>query len=567
MTIIGALMEGIGIALIIPVINYNEISKPEGFLSTLIYNFVDVLGLEHSLIGILYLIVFIFIFKAIIIIAQGALLSKIQVNLKSEIRLDIIQKYSKMDYLFYVNSDIGYFNNIVTIETERVVKAFLAFSGVMAGIFYIGIYIFGGLLINYTITCVILLLSGILFYSMKIVHKLSKSYSIAVSNNNSNIQSTLIQSIYNFKYIKATTSFDKLIKRLKKDILSLAKLEYRISLLSVITVSVGEPFAIVIICGLIFYHVTVIGGNVTEIGVLIIFLYRGFLKTLTLQSMWQRFNSLVGGVETLEKAKENLDANIERNGKISVKDVEKTIIMKNVNFAYDVKKPVLNNININIEKNKTIGIVGESGTGKTTLFDLITGLLSPQSCEIKIGGVNHLDLDKILFRSNIGYVTQEPVLFNDTISNNISLWQHGTNKKKYKEKITRAAKMAFCEKFILKTINGYDTIIGDKGIKLSGGQKQRIAIARELFRDPEIMIFDEATSSLDTKSENYIHQSISKLKGSRIIIIISHRLSTIKDCDYIYVLSEGNIVEKGTFNQLYVGNSGVFRNMCESQQL
>ena len=471
-------MEGIGIALIIPVINYNEISKPEGFLSTLIYNFVDVLGLEHSLIGILYLIVFIFIFKAIIIIAQGALLSKIQVNLKSEIRLDIIQKYSKMDYLFYVNSDIGYFNNIVTIETERVVKAFLAFSGVMAGIFYIGIYIFGGLLINYTITCVILLLSGILFYSMKIVHKLSKSYSIAVSNNNSNIQSTLIQSIYNFKYIKATTSFDKLIKRLKKDILSLAKLEYRISLLSVITVSVGEPFAIVIICGLIFYHVTVIGGNVTEIGVLIIFLYRGFLKTLTLQSMWQRFNSLVGGVETLEKAKENLDANIERNGKISVKDVEKTIIMKNVNFAYDVKKPVLNNININIEKNKTIGIVGESGTGKTTLFDLITGLLSPQSGEIKIGGVNHLDLDKILFRSNIGYVTQEPVLFNDTISNNISLWQHGTNKKKYKEKITRAAKMAFCEKFILKTINGYDTIIGDKGIKLSGGQKQRIAIAR-----------------------------------------------------------------------------------------
>ena len=560
-------MEGIGIALIIPVINYNEISKPEGFLSTLIYNFVDVLGLEHSLIGILYLIVFIFIFKAIIIIAQGALLSKIQVNLKSEIRLDIIQKYSKMDYLFYVNSDIGYFNNIVTIETERVVKAFLAFSGVMAGIFYIGIYIFGGLLINYTITCVILLLSGILFYSMKIVHKLSKSYSIAVSNNNSNIQSTLIQSIYNFKYIKATTSFDKLIKRLKKDILSLAKLEYRISLLSVITVSVGEPFAIVIICGLIFYHVTVIGGNVTEIGVLIIFLYRGFLKTLTLQSMWQRFNSLVGGVETLEKAKENLDANIERNGKISVKDVEKTIIMKNVNFAYDVKKPVLNNININIEKNKTIGIVGESGTGKTTLFDLITGLLSPQSGEIKIGGVNHLDLDKILFRSNIGYVTQEPVLFNDTISNNISLWQHGTNKKKYKEKITRAAKMAFCEKFILKTINGYDTIIGDKGIKLSGGQKQRIAIARELFRDPEIMIFDEATSSLDTKSENYIHQSISKLKGSRIFIIISHRLSTIKDCDYIYVLSEGNIVEKGTFNQLYVGNSGVFRNMCESQQL
>ena len=560
-------MEGIGIALIIPVINYNEISKPEGFLSTLIYNFVDVLGLEHSLIGILYLIVFIFIFKAIIIIAQGALLSKIQVNLKSEIRLDIIQKYSKMDYLFYVNSDIGYFNNIVTIETERVVKAFLAFSGVMAGIFYIGIYIFGGLLINYTITCVILLLSGILFYSMKIVHKLSKSYSIAVSNNNSNIQSTLIQSIYNFKYIKATTSFDKLIKRLKKDILSLAKLEYRISLLSVITVSVGEPFAVVIICGLIFYHITVFGGNITEIGVLIIFLYRGFLKTLTLQSMWQRFNSLVGGVETLEKAKENLDANIERNGKISVKDVEKTIIMKNVNFAYDVKKPVLNNININIEKNKTIGIVGESGTGKTTLFDLITGLLSPQSGEIKIGGVNHLDLDKILFRSNIGYVTQEPVLFNDTISNNISLWQHGTNKKKYKEKITRAAKMAFCEKFILKTINGYDTIIGDKGIKLSGGQKQRIAIARELFRDPEIMIFDEATSSLDTKSENYIHQSISKLKGSRIIIIISHRLSTIKDCDYIYVLSEGNIVEKGTFNQLYTGNSGVFRNMCESQQL
>ena len=167
----------------------------------------------------------------------------------------------------------------------------------------------------------------------------------------------------------------------------------------------------------------------------------------------------------------------------------------------------------------------------------------------------------------IGYVTQEPVIFNDTIANNISFWECDSQEDICKRRIKDAVDLSSGERFINETEKGYDTIIGDKGVKLSGGQRQRIAIARELFKEPDIMIFDEATSSLDTESELLIQQSINSLKGERTVVIIAHRLSTLRNCDYIYVLEEGRIVEKGSFDELYEDTNSSFYRMCLAQNL
>ena len=220
-----------------------------------------------------------------------------------------------------------------------------------------------------------------------------------------------------------------------------------------------------------------------------------------------------------------------------------------------------------IPKNRSVGIVGESGAGKTTLFDILTALLSPRAGSICIDGIDYRELDISSLRDNIGYVMQEPVIFNDTIANNISFWECDNRDDFCKKRIKKAAELSNCVRFIEDAVNGYETIIGDKGVKLSGGQRQRIAIAREIFKEPEIMIFDEATSSLDTESEVLIQKSIKSMMGKRTIIIIAHRLSTIRNCDYIYVLNDGRITEEGSFSELYSAENSVFSKMCHAQNL
>jgi len=192
--------------------------------------------------------------------------------------------------------------------------------------------------------------------------------------------------------------------------------------------------------------------------------------------------------------------------------------------------------------------------------------LCPQSGIITIEGINFDLIDKEGHRARIGHVTQEPVMFNDSLANNITLGGN-SHIADYKYELERAAQLANCLDFINALPLGFDTIVGDKGIKLSGGQRQRIAIAREIFKRPEIMIFDEATSSLDTESELKIQKSIGDLKGKMTLVIIAHRLSTVIESEMIYVFSKGRIVEQGNFKDLYSIDDGVFKKMCDVQKL
>jgi subfamily B ATP-binding cassette protein MsbA len=285
------------------------------------------------------------------------------------------------------------------------------------------------------------------------------------------------------------------------------------------------------------------------------------------QVAWQKFSGKLGSIKEVEKARSLFTEQQEKDGGCSLgKEDGCDVVFRHVNFSYD-NKQVLHDITLTVPENSSVAIVGASGAGKTTLFDLITGLLSPQSGDISCGSVSYSRIDKVSLRSQIGYVTQEPVIFDDTVANNISLWQYDPNDKKSRERLEAAARLAHCSEFIAELENGFDSVIGEKGVKLSGGQRQRISIARELFKQPRIMIYDEATSSLDTESEQSVQQSINEMKGTRTVIIIAHRLSTIRQCDYLYVLDKGRIIEEGRYQSLYGKEGGHFRRMCLAQQL
>ena len=249
----------------------------------------------------------------------------------------------------------------------------------------------------------------------------------------------------------------------------------------------------------------------------------------------------------------------EKAGAEELKGFNKGIEFRNVNFAY-AQEPVLKNINLEIPKGKMVAIVGPSGGGKSTMADLLPRFYDIADGEILLDGKNIKDYTLESLISVMGIVTQEAILFNDTVYNNIAFGMENVTQ----EDVERAARIANAHDFVMQMENGYQTNIGDRGAKLSGGQRQRLSIARAVLKNPPILILDEATSALDTESERLVQDALTNLMKNRTSIVIAHRLSTIRNADEIVVLKEGEIIERGTHDTL-IGAGGMYSNLCQLQ--
>ena len=243
--------------------------------------------------------------------------------------------------------------------------------------------------------------------------------------------------------------------------------------------------------------------------------------------------------------------------------IEKSeVAFHDVTFSYDGERDVLRDINLTVRPGETVAIVGQSGSGKSTLVDLIPRFWDVEKGSITVDGIDVKDLRVKELRALMGNVSQEAILFNDTIFNNIAFGSADATPEREEE----AARVANAHDFIMATPGGYDTVIGDRGCRLSGGQRQRISIARAILKDPAILILDEATSALDTESERLVQEALEKLMRGRTTIVIAHRLSTITNADRICVLREGAIVEEGTHDQL-IARGGLYRHLVDMQQV
>nr|WP_299069179.1 ABC transporter ATP-binding protein [uncultured Allomuricauda sp.] len=242
-------------------------------------------------------------------------------------------------------------------------------------------------------------------------------------------------------------------------------------------------------------------------------------------------------------------------------DLNKDILIDNVSFKYE-DDYILKDFNLKVKKGHTVALVGQSGSGKSTIANLVTRFYDVNMGEILIDGINIKDISKKSLRDLMGLVTQDSILFNDTVKNNIGLGKENA----FHDEIVEAAKVANAHDFIMELPNGYDTNIGDSGNKLSGGQKQRLSIARAVLKNPPIMILDEATSALDTESERLVQDALEKMMRNRTSIVIAHRLSTIQNADSIVVLNKGIIVEQGTHEELMLSKKG-YKKLVEMQSL
>lgn len=250
----------------------------------------------------------------------------------------------------------------------------------------------------------------------------------------------------------------------------------------------------------------------------------------------------------------------DKPGALDLQEFKREITVQDVSFSYVANQPVLNNISFTLQKGKTIALVGSSGGGKSTIADLIPRFYDPSSGQILIDGISLSDVTMGSLRDQMGIVTQESILFNDTIFNNIAFGSQATE-----EQVIRAAQIANAHDFILQQPNGYQTTIGDRGGRLSGGQRQRISIARAVLKNPPILILDEATSALDTESEKLVQEALTRLMANRTTLVIAHRLSTIQHADEILVVHQGRIIERGTHEELVNVGEGFYRKLSTMQ--
>ena len=554
-----AILDGFGITLVLPLIESNEIIENDSVIAKLIAA-TGLLDLPFSY--LLFIIGVIFFAKGLIKFSSNWIIGKIAKRIIIKIKSGLLEKYSSVDFKYFISRDSGYFTNLLNTQADETLNFLSRFSALNGFIATVVIYIILAFLIDWQFTLLAIGIGLVMLFFMRGLSVMTKQLSVKVTAENGVLNKLLIQVIQQFKFLRSTGRFEIINSQVKDSVKRLAKYRYKNRVAFGFAESIAEPLVIAILMLLIYVQVIMLGKSIGPLLVTLLLFYRTLNNLFLVQNTWQDTLNRVGSVEMIYGEMKKVHEKQEKDGTQVMEAFSKKIIFENVSFAYR-DKPVLNNINLEISKNETVAIVGPSGSGKSTLVDLVTLNLKPTQGTIIIDGVDSKNIKLSSWRSQIGYITQDLAVFNDTVANNITSWEKILDN----QSLVDAAKRANCFEFINAMEHGFETQIGERGVRLSGGQKQRIAIARELYKSPNILIMDEATSALDTESEQSIQKSLDGIKGEVTMILIAHRLSTLKNADKIFVIDGlGNMVEEGSYSKLIKVNSH-FASLVNKQQL
>ena len=423
------------------------------------------------------------------------------------------------------------------------------------------------LLISWQLTLFTLVVVPVLGWAMGAIGRQLKRKSLAAQELWSDTMSQVEETLGGLRVIKAFIAEGKMDDRFAGITDELRTKSAKVATRQALAHPVSEFLGTLLVAIVLWFGGTLILGNNAPIDAPTFIFYMVILYSVInpLKDFSKAGYSIPKGMASMERIDRILNARnpiAEPERPETCAGFGKEITFDHVGFSYEEGKTILRDICLTVPKGRTIAIVGESGAGKSTLVDLIPRFYDVTEGAIRIDGKDLRSLRTEDLRALTGYVNQEPILFNDTIFNNIAFGvEHAT-----REQVIEAAKIANAHEFIMEKEQGYDTNIGDRGMKLSGGQRQRISIARAILKNPPILILDEATASLDTESERLVQEALDRLTASRTTIAIAHRLSTIKNSDEILVMSEGRIVERGRHDDL-IAKGGYYKKLNDMQSL
>jgi len=560
------LLDGFGLAMFLPLLQMvNDstavASDSLGNLSFLL-EFLNSTGLNLNLVTILGFMVLLFFLKGLMQYANGVYRMRTLQKFIKKIRFQNIKGLNNLAYKYFVSSDVGRIQNTLTGEVDRVAVSFANyFYAIQFGVMVI---VYMGFAFRMDAQFAILVsIGGILTnFLYKSLYTKTKGASRKLTAENNVFQSLIIQNVGNYKYLKATGSLSRYGKKLKESVLKIEDSNIKIGVLDSILIAAREPLLIAVVVVVIYIQTQLLGSSLGQILFSLLFFYRALNFLMQMQARWNKFLGVSGSLENMQAFTKELKDNVELKNAVALTEELKELTLSNVYFLYG-KTKVLSDVNLQILRNETIAFVGESGSGKTTLVNIVAGLLPVDEGAYLINNKKSDKYNILSFQQKIGYITQDPVIFNDTLYNNVTFWEDDNAiKKQFWQAIERAALSDFVNSLPEKE----QTILGNNGINLSGGQKQRLSIARELFKAVEILILDEATSALDSETEKAIQKNIEALHGNYTILIVAHRISTIKNADRIVVMKKGRIEHIGTFSDL-LNTSSYFKKLVELQEI
>lgn len=549
------ILDGFGLAMFLPLLQMVDESSsvdPEGLggLGFLVEG-MESIGLPLSLLSILAIMSLFFVLKGLVQYSSSLYAVNLRTYFVKKIRIFLSDALSKMSYKNFVLSDAGRIQNTMSGEVSRISLAYQSFFGAFQQIVMMTVYMVFAFFIDPEFAILICIGGALTNFIYKRLYSSTKSSSTKLTVGRNHYQGLILQFVSNFKYLKATGSISGYNRKLKDTINSIEESNRHIGKLGSIVTSIREPILILVVSSVMWIQVSLMNGSLGTILISLLFFYRALSAMILLQTHYNKFLEVSGSMDNMTNFEEELMKSQETTGKTSISKFNSCIDLSGVGFNYSGNE-ILQNINLTIKKNETIAFVGESGSGKTTLINLVSGLMPANEGAITVDGINMQDLNLSSYQNRIGYITQEPVVFNDTIFNNISFWAEPT--KENLERFEWAVQKASIKTFIDELPEKEKTLLGSNGANISGGQKQRISIARELYKDVDILVLDEATSSLDSETEEIIQSGLDELKGEYTILIVAHRLSTIKNSDRIVVLNDGGVVDEGNFNDLLINS-------------
>jgi len=561
------ILDGFGLAMFLPLLqmadeNGNQNAETLGNLKFLVEGMRS-MGISISIASILGFLCFFFTLKGLTKYACDSYIVSIQQLFIRKIRLRLLDGLNTISFKSFMRADAGRIQNTMSGEVERVSRSFLSYFTALQQIVLVIVYMGFAFYVDAGFALLVGVGGVLTNFSYKKINSSTKKASALLTKDANNFQGLIMQHVGNYKYLKATGLISFFGARLKENVLLLEKSNRRIGVLSAIITGAREPLLIYVVAAVILVQVKLLGASLGPILISLLFFYRALTALLLMQSSWNYFLAATGSIGNMKGLQKELDNDNEQDGTVWTKQFAREITLQQVSLSFG-DKTVLRDVNLVVRKNETLAFAGESGSGKTSLVNILTGLIPPDKGIMTVDNISRDRLNTASFQQRIGYITQDPVIFNDTIFNNITLWAEPTphNISRYKNAIEKAS----IAEFINGLLQNDNTVLGNNGINLSGGQKQRISIARELYKEIDILVMDEATSALDSETEKLIQDNIDALKGQYTILIVAHRLSTIKNADRIVLLSNGQIEHIGTYQQL-TESAPMFKRMVALQEL
>lgn len=568
--IIISLFEGIGIYLLIPLINVTKIvdlNTQNSFFNNKFFSILQEMPQNVSFLIILCVFILVMIGQSFFQRNQTILNSRIQQGFARYLREETYKYILLAKWSFFLKNRKSDLINSMITETGRVsggVNLFLNFiASIVFTLIQIGIACFFSIKMTLLVTVFGLLM---VFFSRRFIKQTSK-----LGEDNIELSQTYIGGITDhFNGIKDIKSnnleeyhilwFKKLNEKMEKNVEKTVDLKTRSNF-------IYKVVSALLIGIFVFISIGMFKGQSASLLLILIIFSRVWPRITGIQSSLEQLGSALPSFKNLLALQKQCIQDQELNEKM-IKSTNPLIInqgieCKNVYFRYNKEEDTfaLQKINLQFPAKRMTAIVGRSGAGKSTLIDLLMGLNQPDNGEVLIDGKPLNSENLLVLRRSISYVPQDPFLFNASIRENLLIIDQNADE----EQIWDALEFAAAADFVRKLPNGLDTLIGDRGIKLSGGERQRLVLARAILRKPSILILDEATSALDTENESKIQEAIDKLKGKMTVIVIAHRLSTIRNADQVVVLDQGEVIQKGQFNQLASEKRGVFSSLLRKQ--